>query len=289
MIGRRALMGGVSLTRGGWTFVLPGYDARFSEELRESLIDAALAAIDGVLPARIRRSRHAETWRENIGGAEGPAIYFKVLDPSRGFHLALRLFLGARVTHVANVSEWLRRDGIEVAEIVLIGAELQGGRELLATARIEGTLLPRQIRSPNETLAGKRALLHALGAEIARLHRAGYIHGDLTPYNIFVIAVEPPRFAFIDHERTRRTFLSRFERPRLRNLVQLGHFDLKRLSITDRMRVWCGYSAAMPRWRMRDSRRRLAMMLRARVDHDLNRARATGPAMARRREMEEGR
>ena len=71
-------------------------------------------------------------------------------------------------------------------------------------------------------------MLRALGAEVARLHRAGYIHGDLTPYNIFVTGLQPPQFVFIDHERTRRTILSRFERPRMRNLVQLGHLERRR-------------------------------------------------------------
>jgi len=33
---------GVELTRGGWSFLIPGYDARFSEEQREELIDAGI-------------------------------------------------------------------------------------------------------------------------------------------------------------------------------------------------------------------------------------------------------
>src|SRR5260370_12140891 len=73
---------GVPLTRGGWTFFLPDYDARFSEELRERLIDSAFAAIDGTLTTRVRRSRHAETWVNRFGHAEGPQAYFKVLHPT---------------------------------------------------------------------------------------------------------------------------------------------------------------------------------------------------------------
>src|ERR1700693_372875 len=97
VIWRMSLMDGVSLARGGWTCVLPGYDARFSEILREEFIDAALAAADGVLPTRIRRSRHAETWRERIGGEHGPSVYFKVLDPPHGAHVLKRLLRGSRV------------------------------------------------------------------------------------------------------------------------------------------------------------------------------------------------
>src|SRR5271155_1357216 len=75
---------GVPLTRGGWTFFLPGYDARYSEELRERLVDSAFAAIDGTLAIRVRRSRHAETWFAHLDHAGGPDAYFKVLDPIRG-------------------------------------------------------------------------------------------------------------------------------------------------------------------------------------------------------------
>jgi len=114
-------------------------------------------------------------------------------------------------------------------------------------------------------LASRRIVLRALGAEIARLHRAGYIHGDLTPYNIYVTGLEPPQFVFIDHERTRRTILSRFERPRMRNLVQLGHLEVGGVTNTDRMRVWSGYSAKLSVRRRRLERRRLAAMLQARI------------------------
>jgi serine/threonine protein kinase len=130
------------------------------------------------------------------------------------------------------------------------------------TARIDGSNLVRHFK--RATLASRRVVLRALGAEVARLHRAGYIHGDLTPYNIFVTALEPPRFVFIDHERTRRTILSRFERPRMRNLVQLGHLEVAGVTNTDRMRVWTGYCANLSARRRRLELRRVAAMLVAR-------------------------
>ena len=259
---------GVPLRRGGWIFFLLDYDARFSEELRESLIDSAFEAIDGTLKKRIRRSRHAETWAQHLGSGGGPDVYFKVIDAARGAHAMKLLFKGSRVAHVARISERLRADGIGVPEILLLGAEQRGGREIVVTARVEGRNVPRYLRSEREPLTAKRATLRALGAEIARLHRAGYLHGDLTPYNIFVTGVDPPQFVFIDHDRTRRTILSRFERPRMRNLVQLGHLDLKTITNTDRMRVWCGYSATMPTRGRRAARRRVVQMLQTRIARD---------------------
>ncbi|HYR79719.1 MAG TPA: lipopolysaccharide kinase InaA family protein [Candidatus Dormibacteraeota bacterium] len=259
---------GVPLRRGGWIFFLLDYDARFSEELRESLIDSAFEAIDGTLKKRIRRSRHAETWAQHLGSGGGPDVYFKVIDAAHGAHAMKLLFKGSRVAHVARISERLRADGIGVPEILLLGAEQRGGREIVVTARVEGRNVPRYLRSEREPLTAKRATLRALGAEIARLHRAGYLHGDLTPYNIFVTGVDPPQFVFIDHDRTRRTILSRFERPRMRNLVQLGHLDLKTITNTDRMRVWCGYSATMPTRGRRAARRRVVQMLQTRIARD---------------------
>jgi hypothetical protein len=254
---------GVPLTRGGWTFLFPGYDARFSEELRESLIDSAFAAIDGTLATRVRRSRHAETWSGHFQHLGGPDAYFKVLDPIRGLKRIRWIFKRRRAAHVASISEHLRADAVGVPEILLLGAERRGGREIIVTERVNGTNVARHLKRAK--LASRRVVLRALGAEIARLHRAGYIHGDLTPYNVFVTGLEPPQFVFIDHERTRRTILSRFERPRMRNLVQLGHLDVGGVTNTDRMRVWCGYSAVFSARRPRMQRRRVVAMLEARM------------------------
>src|ERR1700675_1090103 len=85
-------MDGGELTRGGGRFLIPGYDARFSEELRESLIDSAFAAIDGTLATRVRRSRHAETWFDHFDQLGGLDAYFKVLDPIRGVNRARSVF-----------------------------------------------------------------------------------------------------------------------------------------------------------------------------------------------------
>ncbi len=257
---------GARLTRGGWTFFIPGSAARLSEPLRQSLIDSAFAAIEGTLAKRVRRSRHAETWLVHFDSAGGFDAYFKLLDPIRGLNRIRWIFKRRRVAHVASLLERLRADGVGVPEILLLGAERRDGRELIVTARVDGSNVVRHFKLAQ--LASRRVVLRALGAEVARLHRAGYIHGDLTPFNVFVTGLEPPQFVFIDHERTRRTILSRFERPRMRNLVQLGHLEIAGVTNTDRMRVWCGYAAALSARRRRAQRRRVAAMLAARIADD---------------------
>ena len=113
-------------------------------------------------------------------------------------------------------------------------------------------------------MSHKRAMLRALGTEIARLHRAGFVHGDLTPYNLFVERGEPPCFTFVDHERTRWTRFASGRR-RLRNLVQLGRFDLPGLSRTDRMRVLRAYAGMKSGATWRSLRQRGAAMLERRI------------------------
>ncbi len=147
---------GVPLTRGGWTFFLPDYDARYSEELREELIDSAFAAIDGTLATRVRRSRHAETWSNRFEHAGGPQAYFKVLDPIRGLSRVRWIFKRRRAAHVASVSEHLRADGIEVAEILLLGAERRGGREIIVTSRIDGFNLVRHLKRATACVQARR-------------------------------------------------------------------------------------------------------------------------------------
>jgi len=111
------------------------------------------------------------------------------------------------------------------------------------------------------TPARKRAMLRALRGEVARLHRAGFVHGDLTPYNLFVVQSEPPRFIFLDHDRTRPGFPAGRRYRQLRNLVQLGRFDLSGLSNADRLRFFRAYAAGLGFTRWRPMARRVARML----------------------------
>jgi hypothetical protein len=126
-----------------------------------------------------------------------------------------------------------------------------------------------------EGLIHKRALLHALGEEVARLHRAGFVHGDLTPYNVVVERVEPPRFVFIDHERTRRTPSVGRMRYRLRNLVQLGRLEFPGLTRADRVRVLRAYADAFVVRNPRRLKRRAASMLARRLERDRGRAKTS--------------
>jgi tRNA A-37 threonylcarbamoyl transferase component Bud32 len=221
----------------GWKLTLAG---TLAPELHRPVIRLALDTAAGTAGKRVRRSLHADTLLVELANQE---LFVKIIRPRRGLKRIRRWIRGAAAQHVVTIAAALQRDGFQAPAPMLWGSELRGGREIIVTARARGILMPRFLREAGHDLGRKRALLRALGAEIARLHLRGYLHGDLTPFNILCSSDDSDRFILLDHERTCRTWLSRFTRPRLRNLVQLGHFSLSGLTHTDRMRVWCAYAA----------------------------------------------
>ena len=152
-----------------------------------------------------------------------------------------------------RMGESLRRAGLGAPEVVTAA---RGGRSgLLITRDVGGVDLLAALGERSRGRKQKRALLRALGAEVARLHRARFVHGDLVPPNVRLVG---DRFVFLDNDRTRRSALL----VRLvgrRNLVQLGRFVVPGLTLTDRARVLAAYADG--RGLDRVARRRLARWL----------------------------
>ncbi len=277
----------------GWRFEFPPGPVRLSDAERDGLIGLALAAIDdGRWPDR--RSRHAATYRLNAGAGSDSAqeSFVKVYDSPRGPAALKHLIRGSRAAHSARVSAALAARGFAVARVILFGHELASaaGRAMLVTERAQGASVAAFLGGPGRPgIARKREVLRALGAEVARLHRSGYIHGDLTPYNVFLADSTPASFVFIDHDRTRRAFAVGRRRRQLRNLVQLFRFDLPRLTRADRMRVFQAWARGLKLRRRNLVMRRTFNMLKIRIARDLARApagaaplnsRATGTPIA---------
>jgi hypothetical protein len=107
------------------------------------------------------------------------------------------------------------------------------------------------------TRRAKRALLEALGREVARLHRAGVVAGDLVPANVWIALVAADlRIAFLDHDRTRFTAPPTSWHRARRNLVQLNRVVLAGVTTTDRLRVYRAYATERA-WSHAEARRRL--------------------------------
>ena len=187
-----------------------------------------------------RPSRHARTLPL---AAAGGTVFVKTY-PAPG---------GWRATRAFRMGEALRAAGLGAPRAVV--AARRAGAGLLVTRDAGGEELAAAVAGRRAAPRAKRALLRALGVEVARLHRAGFVHGDLVPPNVRVVA---DGFVFLDNDRTRRSRLL----VRLvgrRNLVQLGRFVVPGVTLTDRARVLAAYATARPI--SRRARRRLARWL----------------------------
>jgi hypothetical protein len=275
-----------SVERDGWRlFFAAGQryaaepaDARFVDSSRlagntnADLAERALAAACGRLGRPFRRSRHALTWWVRNGGNAAGDTFIKLLDAPRGLQKLKNLLSQPQEECVARIVDELVAADINAAPVLIYGHETATGRGIIVTARAPGLALPGALRmSRAEGLIHKRALLHALGEEVARLHRAGFVHGDLTAYNVIVERGMPHRFVFIDHERTCRAPIVGRMRRRLRNLVQLGRLELPGLTRADRVRVLRAYADALVVRNPRRLMRRTASMLARRLERDRGR------------------
>ncbi|HJU27682.1 MAG TPA: lipopolysaccharide kinase InaA family protein [Candidatus Binataceae bacterium] len=256
--------------RAGRRWVLTvGIDEESPLELRDQLIERAVGAADGSASELIRRSRHASTYKIYAqAGGERLEAFAKVIDPPSGFERITRLFRGDYGARLAHITREFVGAGLEAPAVLLYGRDRATGRELIVTHRAEGQGPLRTLVLVRGSLRHKREILRGLGRAIARLHRAGFVHGDLTPFNILFTRSESPRFTFIDNERTRRNVMFGLKRQQLRNLIQLGRFDLPGLTRADRVRVYRAYEVAMTGHNRRRSVRRAAAMLNRRLARD---------------------
>lgn len=279
-----------SVERDGWRLFLAAgqrYTAKLANaqfvddpelvgKTNADLVEQALAAPCGRLGRPFRRSRHALTWWVRNGGNAAGDTFIKILDAPRGLRKLKHLLSQPPEEYVAGIVDELVAADINAAPVLIYGHETATGRGIIVTARAPGVALPRALQMTGaEGLIHKRALLHALGEEVARLHRAGFVHGDLTPYNVVVERGEPLRFVFIDHERTCRAPIVGRMRRRLRNLVQLGRLELPGLTRADRGRVLRAYADAFVVPNPRRLMRRAASMLARRLERDRDRARTS--------------
>jgi tRNA A-37 threonylcarbamoyl transferase component Bud32 len=265
---------GSSFEVGRWRFLIPDDGGDRSSYLRNELAVEIVAALEGKRGAPFRRSRHATTWKVKIVGLAFAHVFVKQLDTARGLTARAKATARAkRSEHVLKISEDLRRDGFGVPRVLLIGENRATGHEVMVMEEAPGFMLTRWMNpSYHIEVALRRRILHQLGAEIARLHLTGYIHGDLTPYNVFAADQDQIAISFIDHEGTQKTSRVSINvaRNRMRNLVQLGHFDIPGVSRTDKLRVFLSYAEVMGHAKAarRQSLRRLLKMIEQRRRRD---------------------
>jgi Lipopolysaccharide kinase (Kdo/WaaP) family len=246
-----------------------GWRLAVTDELTDDadIIHAALKLAD-TDSTPFRRSRHASTFLLHLASGQDRDLFVKYFDPPVGWERVKSWCRRPRRFRAEHTTAALRAAGFLVPPVLLHGVHLESRRELIVTARAEGDGPILALRKLGSSLAVKRAVLRALGREIGRLHLAGFIHGDLTPFNIRIVIDEPPRFALIDNDRTRRNVIIGRNQRRMRNLVQLGRFAFPGITRSDRMRFFRAYEAALRRDHSPYLEREVSAMLRRRIGRD---------------------
>jgi hypothetical protein len=246
-----------SLRDGRWTLLV---DPKFWDE---NLWEEIRWRIAAATPAE-----HPQTVRLALpGGGQG---YLKLYGAPVGAGRIKDLFRDSKALRALKQSDRLADLGFHVPPPLAAGEERSTwslGRAFLLTREITAKPLAAELKERFAAVENrarvreKRKWLASLGREIQRLHRNGFVHGDLVASNILVAAGDTePIFYFMDHDRTRRYPAWMRQRMWRRNLVQLNRFALPGLSLRDRLRFMRAYdedrNRALNAWIEAETRRR---------------------------------
>lgn len=194
-------------------------------------------------PSRDRAKTERFYWPNNESGEE---FYLKIYRHSRSWKALKDFFRDSQALRALKQGEALSESGFHVPLAVAAGQEKNHrflGKAFLLTVGVNGLPLAYFLRNhcsmPPQSvmLRKKREYTRQFASEIRRLHQLGFVHGDLTPFNILIeTPAEEAVFFFMDNDRTRR--YPRWFPQQLwkRNLVQLNRFLLPGISLQDRMR-----------------------------------------------------
>ena len=191
--------------------------------------------------------RHPET--RKIGYRSGETrleLYLKIYYPSTPLEGLKDLFRHSRAFRAFRACRVLSLHGFHVPIGVAAG-EIRTLRwvrlAFLLTLSVPALPLPQYVKAqyPSDgegpAVRRKREFLRQLALEVRRMHRLGFIHGDLLASNIMVQANEDQlNFYTLDHDRTRRYPAWLPNGLWRRNLVQLNRVELPGISVRDRIR-----------------------------------------------------
>ncbi len=221
-------------------------------EIPPELIEEISLLITHTLPSvweRVSSSPSAFVARRR----HAPVIYYKEFLRRTPWENLKNVVRGdSRCERAVKQSELLHRLGFNTP--LLIGWGIHEKREFMLTSGVDAEPIAVYLYRHWEMViaktwyAEKRSLLHQLAGEIARLHRAGIVHGDLRLNNILMMKeCEQYRFYYLDNERNR--CLPRLSRSqRVKNLIQLNLISPIVISPRDRLRFFASYCHALPKF-----------------------------------------
>ncbi len=167
-----------------------------------------------------------------------PPWYIKTLRGLGDYHQTLLASLkwrlrSSRAFHILRISQELGEAGFLCPRVLLAARKREGGplsnpTDLVITVAAPGRLVCHWLTGADglPKLGGKERheMLVRIGQELAKLHQAGFVHGDCHPGNYFW---QPGQdgFCYIDNDRTQR-YSCRNLSGAIRNMVSAGFFLL---------------------------------------------------------------
>lgn len=241
------------------------------EKWRRELWAEVLGRLDSAVPRK-----HPQTAR--LGGASSADAnyYLKIYSPPAGAGALKDLFRDSKAVRALQQGLALSQLGFHAPPAVAAGEERTFGalgRSFLLTREINAEPLAAALRGrcapplDRGRVRKKRQWLRQLALEVRRLHRNGFVHGDLVASNIFAGfgADGGATFFYMDNDRTRRYPAWFPQRLWRRNLVQLNRVVLPGVSLQDRMRFlriylgeipWARSERRLVRWLEKTTRKR---------------------------------
>ncbi|ABI58135.1 lipopolysaccharide kinase InaA family protein [Alkalilimnicola ehrlichii MLHE-1] len=213
-----------------------------------ALRGCSLAVARGEPPAGWTLLGSSAQARVARGEWQGAPVFLKVLLPRHRLEELKALGRGSRGARAVDRSIQMSRDGFPTPPVLAYG-RVEARLEFVLTqavpypAMVE--LVTRTSGPARLNLADRRCLLRRFGAEIARLHRAGWVHGDLRLGNVLCDLQQGPEaaeFWYLDNEGSHR---STKPQDRHRNLIQLAMTRRDHQSRTDQVRMLKGYAEGM--------------------------------------------
>jgi hypothetical protein len=203
-------------------------------------------------------SKHPQTLQLNLPyGTRRDLLFLKVFHGSSGLGALKDIFRDSKALRSMRQAVDLARSNFNVPITVAAGEKREHlllQRAFVLTIGVDGQSLPVFLKEcalgvNNVSLSEKRHGLQQLAMEVRRLHKLGFVHGDLVPTNILVSRSTGgvTRFFFMDNDRTRH--YPRWVPHALwrRNLVQLNRIPLPGITLQDRLR-FLGYYLGSEKW-----------------------------------------
>ncbi|MEM8494635.1 MAG: lipopolysaccharide kinase InaA family protein [Planctomycetota bacterium] len=248
-------------TRSRWFFRL-GWAGAWKPGRWESGIEGVVLVLSGHRSAEpLNQRSNSVTFRvptEQFGDADAQRDSFYVKHTRETLLRGVLRLEWPQAWRVARLEALMLRAGLAVPKVWLAASRVgrEGVEHVVVLEGVPGRSLLDVRQQAGRGADYDRAIREAALAA-AKLHGAGFVHGDMVPGNLMLAKGGPgdkQRIVFIDNDRTRRVYGPWRWRARLRNTAQLTY----RLRLLGRwadartfLRVYaeaCGLPPSQIRW-----------------------------------------